>query len=83
MENSNSTEVVVLDDYPVDIAPPPEARHYKFWDLFMTFIGGNANASTWYVGGCLAAMGFMRALGVTLIANPIVYLFMGSLGSMG
>ena len=84
MENNTAeVEVAVLDDYPVDIAPPPEARHYKFWDLFMTFIGGNANASTWYVGGCLAAMGFMRALGVTLIANPIVYLFMGSLGYMG
>lgn len=84
MENVDTKkEVIVKDDYAVDEAPPAEARHYRFWDLFMTFIGGNANASTWYVGGCLAAMGFMRALGVTLIANPIVYLFMGSLGYMG
>ncbi len=76
-------EIVIKDDYAVDEAPPAGARHYKFWDLFMTFIGGNANASTWYVGGCLAGMGFTRALGVTLIANPIVYLFMASLGYMG
>ncbi len=83
MNSNHQQETAVVREYAVDEYPPPEARHYGFWDLFLTFIGGNANASTWFVGGCIAAMGFTRALGVTLIANPIVYLCMGALGYMG
>lgn len=81
--SKNQQEEAVVREYAVDECPPPEARHYGFWDLFLTFIGGNANASTWYVGGCIASLGFMGALGVSLIANPIAYLCMGALGYMG
>ncbi|MCQ2009811.1 cytosine permease [Sporolactobacillus sp. STSJ-5] len=63
--------------------PHSEARNMTFIDMFATWIGANANNGTWYIGGVVAGCSFGGALAVTLIANPIAYLFMALVGYMG
>lgn len=60
-----------------------EARHYGFWDMIATWIGANANTSSWYTGGCIAAVGVLGGLAVIFIANPIAYAIMALVGYMG
>lgn len=70
-------------EYSVDVAVPQEGRHYGFWEMVATWIGANANTSSWFTGGVVAAMGFGGAIAVILIANPIAYIIMALIGYMG
>nr|WP_263852056.1 cytosine permease [Levilactobacillus bambusae] len=40
---------------------PKEHRKMSGWDMFATWIGANANNGTWYIGGVIAASGFLTA----------------------
>lgn len=66
-----------------EAVPHSEARNMSFWDMLATWIGANANNGTWYIGGVMAGCAFGGAIAVTLIANPIAYLFMALVGYMG
>lgn len=63
--------------------PHSAARNMSFWDMLATWVGANANNGTWYIGGVMAALTFGGAIAVTLIANPIAYIFMALVGYMG
>ncbi len=43
-------------------AIPMTRRHMSYWDMFATWVGANANNGTWYIGGVIAACGFMTRL---------------------
>ena len=75
MEN-NEQQIVSTEEYPIEVAVPMSARHYGFWDMIATWIGANANTSSWYTGGCIAAVGVLGGLAVIFIANPIAYAIM-------
>jgi putative hydroxymethylpyrimidine transporter CytX len=76
-------EEEVKGEYPVDEPVPASARHYGFWDMIFTWIGANANTSSWYTGGVVAAVGIMGGLTVIFIANPIAYAIMALIGYIG
>lgn len=82
MEN-NEQQIVSTEEYPIEVAVPMSARHYGFWDMIATWIGANANTSSWYTGGCIAAVGVLGGLAVIFIANPIAYAIMALVGYMG
>lgn len=82
MEN-NTQAAAVAEEYPIEVSVPMSARHYGFWDMVATWIGANANTSSWYTGGCIAAVGVMGGLAVIFIANPIAYAIMAMVGYMG
>lgn len=70
-------------DYGVTEYIPENDRHYGFVDMAATWVGANANASSWYIGGVVAAATFGGAIGITFIANPMCYLFLALIGYMG
>ncbi len=82
VDNSNHS-AEALREYSVEEAVPQAGRHYSFWDMVATWLGANANTSSWYTGGCVAAAGVLGGLGVILIANPIAYAVMALIGYMG
>ena len=51
---------------------PLAHRRMSNWDLFATWIGANANNGTWYIGGVIAACGFLTA-STTLIIVGLVW----------
>lgn len=79
----NDQTVEILDEYPIEIPVPAEARHYGFWDMIATWVGANANTSSWYTGGVIAGAGAIAGLMVIFIANPIAYAVMALIGYMG
>jgi putative hydroxymethylpyrimidine transporter CytX len=82
-EEKEKVEVEVKEEYSVDEPVPASARHYGFWDMISTWIGANANTSSWYTGGVVAAVGVMGGLTVIFIANPIAYAIMALIGYIG
>lgn len=82
MEN-NQQNTPVAEEYPIEVSVPMEARHYGFVDMIATWIGANCNTSSWYTGGCIAAVGVMGGFAVIFIANPIAYAIMALVGYMG
>lgn len=70
-------------EYPITEAVPAEDRHIGFMDMTLTWMGANCQPGTWAIGGTLAAVGFMGAFGITLIANPIAFLVVALLGYVG
>lgn len=58
-------------------------RNIGSWDMFATWLGANANNGTWYVGGVIAATGFVSSLYVTALANPVAYFIMALVGFIG
>ncbi len=83
MEQNQTQAASTYEEYPIEVAVPMSARHYGFWDMIATWIGANANTSSWYTGGCIAAVGVMGGLSVIFIANPIAYAIMALVGYMG
>ncbi len=79
-ESKGKTEVV---EYSVEEAVPQSARHYGFLDMIATWVGANANTSSWYTGGVIAAVGVFGGFAVIFIANPIAYAIMALVGYMG
>ncbi|ATW24855.1 purine-cytosine permease family protein [Candidatus Formimonas warabiya] len=73
----------IARDYGVEEYVPMEARHYGFWDMASTWVGANCQPGAWFIGGSIAAAGFMTAFGVTMIANPLAYLILALVGFMG
>lgn len=80
---NNETSVQIAEEYPIEVSVPMEARHYGFIDMIATWIGANANTSSWYTGGCIAAVGVLGGFAVIFIANPIAYAIMALVGYMG
>lgn len=72
-----------IREYGVEEMVPAEGRHYSFLDMTGTWIGANAQPNTWWLGGVIAAGGFVMALGTTLIANPLVFALLAVVGLMG
>lgn len=70
-------------EYRLDEAVPQEERHYKFWDMVSTWMGGNAHPASWYVGGSIAAVGMAGVFGITFLANPLAYAIMAAIGYIG
>jgi putative hydroxymethylpyrimidine transporter CytX len=83
MAERELSDVVVKDEYAADEAVPAEARHYGFWDMVFTWVGANANTSSWYTGGVVAAVGVLGGLTVIFVANPIAYAIMALIGFIG
>ncbi len=54
---------------------PKEHRHQSYWDMFATWVGANANNGTWYVGGVIAACGFVTASTTLIIVGVITYFY--------
>ncbi|KRL04491.1 Purine-cytosine permease [Liquorilactobacillus oeni DSM 19972] len=51
--------------------------------MFATWVGANANNGTWYIGGVLAACGFVLALKVLLFSSTLSYVFLSLVGFIG
>ena len=62
---------------------PKEHRHQSYWDMFATWMGANANNGTWYVGGVIAACGFVTASTTLIIVGVITYFLLALSGYMG
>ncbi|WP_367334154.1 cytosine permease, partial [Lentilactobacillus sp.] len=58
-------------------------RHQSYWDMFATWVGANANNGTWYVGGVIAACGFVTASTTLIIVGVITYFLLALSGYMG
>nr|WP_290443603.1 cytosine permease [Sporolactobacillus kofuensis] len=80
---TNAAQAKVKEYGATETVPHSTARNMSFWDMIATWIGANANNGTWYIGGVVAGCAFGGALAVTLIANPIAYIFMALVGYMG
>lgn len=52
-------------------------------DMLSTWVGANVQPNTWALGGSLAASGLGIAAAVTLVANPICYIFLALMGLVG
>ena len=50
---NNETSVQIAEEYPIEVSVPMEARHYGFIDMIATWIGANANTSSWYTVDCV------------------------------
>lgn len=72
-----------IREYGVCEPVPEQARHFKFVDMLSTWVGANVQPNTWALGGSLAAGGLGIAAAVTLVANPICYIFLGLMGLIG
>jgi putative hydroxymethylpyrimidine transporter CytX len=83
MSEFESSVTEIKEEYSVEESVPKAARHYGFWDMVFTWIGANANTSSWYTGGVVAAVGVLGGLTVIFVANPIAYLLMALIGFMG
>lgn len=70
-------------EYGVEEYVPQEARHYGFWDMAAIWIGANAHPASWWVGGILASVGFVGAMKINLIANPLAAVFVALIGFIG
>ncbi|UQS82920.1 cytosine permease [Bombilactobacillus folatiphilus] len=53
------------------------------WDLFATWIGANANNGTWYVGGVIAACGFVTSSTLLVIVGLLSYVFLALVSISG
>lgn len=67
-------------EYPVTQAVPEEDRHIGFVDMMLTWMGANCQPGSWAIGGTIAAVGFMGALGTVVFANPIAYAILALVG---
>ena len=72
-----------IREYGVCEPVPEQARHFKFVDMLSTWVGANVQPNTWALGGSLAAGGLGIAAAVTLVANPICYVFLALMGLVG
>lgn len=64
-------------------AVPLANRKMTNWDLFATWIGANANNGTWYIGGVIAACGFLTASTTLVIVGLASYVLLVLAGYMG
>lgn len=55
----------------------------SYWDMFATWVGANANNGTWYIGGVIAACGFLTASTTLIVAGIISYLLLAAASYMG
>lgn len=62
---------------------PLAHRRMSNWDLFATWIGANANNGTWYIGGVIAACGFLTASTTLVIVGLISYALLAVASYMG
>ncbi|MDN7145059.1 cytosine permease [Liquorilactobacillus mali] len=60
-----------------------EERRTSAWDMFATWVGANANNGTWYIGGVLAACGFVAAMNVLVFSSALSYVFLSLIGFIG
>lgn len=58
-------------------------RHMSNWDLFATWIGANANNGTWYIGGVIAACGFLTASTTLIVVGLVSYVLLAAASYMG
>jgi putative hydroxymethylpyrimidine transporter CytX len=70
-------------EYSVVEQVPMEGRHYSWIDMFLTWIGANANTGSWFIGGLAASIGLAGAFWVILLSNPPAYLIVALIGFMG
>ncbi|MTV81858.1 cytosine permease [Lactobacillus sp. CRM56-3] len=59
------------------------SRHMSYWDMFATWVGANANNGTWYIGGVIAACGFLTASTTLIISGIVSYLLLAAASFMG
>ncbi|WP_261810092.1 cytosine permease [Levilactobacillus humaensis] len=64
-------------------AVPRESRRMGNWDLFATWIGANANNGTWYIGGVIAACGFLTASTTLMVVGVLAYVLLAAASYMG
>lgn len=62
---------------------PSEHRRMSNWDLFATWIGANANNGTWYIGGVIAACGFLTASTTLVVVGLVSYALLAVASYMG
>lgn len=62
---------------------PLAKRHSNAWDMFATWVGANANNGTWYIGGVMAACGFLLALKILFFSSALAYLCLSLIGYIG
>ncbi len=62
---------------------PKNSRHQNFWDMFATWVGANANNGTWYIGGVIAACGFVTASTALILVGIVSYTLLALAGYMG
>ena len=62
---------------------PKEGRHYSFIDMLSTWFGVNCCVTTWYMGGCIAAMGLAAAFATTTLAGLGLFIVLALVGYIG
>lgn len=59
---------------------PQSDRHFGFADMMLTWMGANFQPGTWTIGGTIAATGFLGAMAIVLIGNPVTYIILALVG---
>ncbi|GKQ42449.1 cytosine permease [Companilactobacillus sp. RD055328] len=60
-----------------------QQRSMSSWDMFATWIGANANNGTWYIGGVIAACGFLTSSTLLIIVGCLSYVLLALTSLMG
>lgn len=62
---------------------PLAKRRTTSWDMFATWVGANANNGTWYIGGVMAACGFLTATKILVLSSAVAYVCLALIGYIG
>lgn len=68
---------------PETFSIPLAKRRTTSWDMFATWVGANANNGTWYIGGVMAACGFLTATKILVLSSAIAYVCLALVGYIG
>ncbi|MDO1605799.1 cytosine permease [Lactobacillus sp. YT155] len=60
-----------------------EQRSMSNWDMLATWIGANANNGTWYIGGVIAACGFVTSSTLLIVVGCLAYVLLALTSLMG
>lgn len=74
---------IELNNKEKSLSVSTEERRTSSWDMFATWVGANANNGTWYIGGVLAACGFIAAMNVLVFSSALSYIFLSLIGFIG
>ncbi|MDE7221585.1 MAG: cytosine permease [Oscillospiraceae bacterium] len=73
-------ETTAKKEYGVLDPVPQSDRHFSFGDMMLTWMGANFQPGAWTVGGTIASAGFLGAMAIVLIGNPITYIILALVG---
>ena len=81
-EEPTPSGIGAQNEFPTTRPVPESAKTYRSIDMFLIWLGFNANTGSWFIGGLAASLGLGGALGVILFVNPPAYILVAAIGYM-